>query len=174
MMSAMASGLLTVAVLAGVAFMWPRPLGGNVTYVKVSGQSMEPRLHSGDLVVVRRHSTYRVGDVVAYRIPRGQFAAGLIVIHRIISISPDHRFRTQGDARARPDAWTPGPGDVVGVQWLVIGGIGTDVERFDTPFVLAGVLGLVAASGAFGLVTRAERRDSRSDRRNSTLASPRA
>jgi len=63
--------LAALGLLAVLAALWlvlaPTQLGGPASYASISGGSMEPRLHQGDLVVVRRADAYRVGDVVAYR-----------------------------------------------------------------------------------------------------------
>jgi signal peptidase I len=37
----------------------------------VSGSSMEPRMHTGDLVIGREQSSDEVGDAVASRVPHG-------------------------------------------------------------------------------------------------------
>src|SRR5688500_12875501 len=89
----------TVAVLVVAArALWFRPdsLGGRTGYVIVSGQSMEPAMHGGDFVVVRRQPTYRVGDVVSYRIPMGEFI-GRRIIHRIVGGSATDGFILRGD-----------------------------------------------------------------------------
>ncbi len=75
-------------VVLGIAlgwFLWFRPstLGGPAHYVMVSGESMEPTLHGGDLLLVRRQGGYSPGDIVAYRVPEGEPAEGRIVVHRI-------------------------------------------------------------------------------------------
>ncbi len=39
----------------------PAKLGGAAGYVLVNGISMEPRFHTGDLVIVRQADRYQVG-----------------------------------------------------------------------------------------------------------------
>src|SRR5207302_4486079 len=80
--------LAKLAALVGVVVtcLWfglPQSLGGRADWVMVSGTSMLP-LHTGDLVLVEHKSSYHVGEVVAYRVPKGQVGAGHVVIHRII------------------------------------------------------------------------------------------
>ena len=62
--------LVVVVCLFWAHFLRPESLGGRAAYVLVSGQSMEPRYHTGDLVLVQRHAGYHVGQVIAYRVPR--------------------------------------------------------------------------------------------------------
>ena len=47
---------------------WPTSLGGCTTMTVVSGHSMEPTFHTGDLVVARC-GTPAVGDIVIYQPP---------------------------------------------------------------------------------------------------------
>lgn len=115
--------MLMIGVLA-FSF-WPARFGGDTTFVVVSGESMEPRLHDRDFVVVRAADDYDVGDVVAFRIPAGHAAAGSLVIHRIVDVL-DRGFLTRGDNRQENDAWFPTEQDVVGrvvVVAPILGGL---------------------------------------------------
>ena len=117
-----------VAVLAAqlalvATLLWfglPQTLGGRAGWVMVSGTSMLPRLHTGDLVLVERRSSYHVGEVVAYRVPKGQAGAGHAVIHRIIGGNGKTGWRMQGDNRTAPDLWYPTNQDVIGSKALRI------------------------------------------------------
>src|SRR5690242_13524376 len=70
--------LLALLGAAWVAFA-PTRFGGQAAYVIVSGISMEPSFHRGDLAILRQTNDYAIGDVVTYRHP----TIGP-VIHRII------------------------------------------------------------------------------------------
>ena len=106
-----AAGLaLTVAaVVFWALFLRPQSLGGPAAYVLVSGKSMLPRYHTGDLVLVEQQSRYHVGEVIAYHVPKGDPMAGAQVIHRIIGGDAQHGFVVQGDNRTAPDVWRPKP-----------------------------------------------------------------
>jgi len=75
--------------------------------VQISGGSMEPTYHDGQLVLVydlTRH-TPSIGDVIVYRMP-GNYSYYLIA-HRVVEILPAG-YITQGDANDRPDQEFPG------------------------------------------------------------------
>ena len=105
--------LLPLLVLAG-CFVTLRPaaLGGPVQYVIVVGQSMEPTLYSGDLVVIRRQDEYAVGDIVSSETPIGP------VMHRIVGGDGDEGFVSQGDNNEISDPWRPTTSEIVGKLWL--------------------------------------------------------
>ena len=73
------SGVRWAVVLAVVAFWFvalrPQALGGPASFALVSGTSMLPRMHTGDVVVVHRKRVYHVGDVISYRVPKPDPAA---------------------------------------------------------------------------------------------------
>ena len=64
-------------------------------YVLVSGQSMEPRHHTGDLVLVERHASYASATSSPIACRRATPMAGAQVIHRIIGGNAKHGFIVQ-------------------------------------------------------------------------------
>src|SRR5215475_5391785 len=140
---------LLVAQLALVAallwFCLPQGLGGRAGWVMVSGTSMLPRLHTGDLVLVEHHSNYHVGEVVAYRVPQGQIGAGHVVIHRIIGGNGRSGWNVQGDNRTAPDLWHPTNHDVIGAKQLRIPHAWFVLRFLHAPLFL----GLLAAFAVF-------------------------
>ena len=127
-------------LLAGLFVIWPQSLGGQVAYVKVDGHSMDPTYHTGDLAVVRRQSAYAVGDPVAYRIPKGEFGAGAIVIHRLIGGDGVKGYVTRGDNRNMDDPWHPRTKDIVGRVRYDVAGLGTRVATLSKPVYLGGLV----------------------------------
>jgi signal peptidase I len=101
-------------------FCLPQSLGGRADWVLVSGTSMLPHLHTGDLVLVERQSSYHVGEVVAYRVPKGQVGAGYVVIHRIIGGNGRTGWTMKGDNRTAPDLWHPTNRNVIGAKQVRI------------------------------------------------------
>lgn len=136
--------VLVAAVVAWALLLRPTALGGPATYVVVSGTSMEPTLHTGDLVVLRAHDSYGVGDLVTYPVPEGAPGAGDLVIHRIVGGSAEGGFTTQGDNRRQADDWHPTAEQVRGREWFTVPGAGTVLTRFTDPPLLAALAGGVA------------------------------
>jgi len=139
-------GLFTALPLLALCLAWfvllrPSFLGGPVSYVMVSGDSMEPTLSSGDLVVARDEDAYEAGDLVAFRVPQGEHGEGAIVIHRIAGGSAADGFSTQGDNNEWLDPWLVGADDIVGERWLTLAGAGRWLNALKEPALLAGLVG---------------------------------
>src|SRR5579884_3084025 len=136
---------LGALVAACLWFGLPQSLGGRAAWVLVSGTSMLPRFHTGDLVLVEHQSSYHVGEVVAYRIPKGQVGAGHVVIHRIVGGNGRSGWTMKGDNRTASDLWYPTNHDVLGARFLRIPDAWFVLRVFHMPILL----GLFAAMGVF-------------------------
>jgi signal peptidase I len=141
--------LVTIGVIAVAALGWlflgPTQLGGSAAYVITKGISMEPRIHGGDLVILRKHSSYRVGDVVGYR----DAQLHRIVLHRIIGIQGD-LLTMKGDNNNFVDPERPTMGQVVGEKWIRIphgGSVLIWVQRPTNAGMLALGAMILAAAG---------------------------
>jgi signal peptidase len=116
---------------------------------------MLPRYHTGDLVLVERQPSYHVGELIAYRVPKGDPMAGAQVIHRIIGGDAKHGFIVKGDNRTAEDVWRPKPGDIVGAKALRIPNAVLILQFLRDPIFL----GLLAACFVFvQVLTRGDRK----------------
>jgi len=149
-------------VVAWVLFLRPQYLGGPAGYVTVSGKSMEPMMHTGDVVMTQRQDSYRTGDVIAYRIPRGEAGEGQIVIHRLVGGTAASGYVLRGDNRTSNDRWRPKPSDVVGKKALRIPALGRFARRLSSPIGL----GLLAAFGTIATIAMGPKK------RDETVAAP--
>jgi signal peptidase I len=136
----------TVAFFAlGWWLIGPSQLGGPTSYAVLSGNSMEPRLERGDLVLARKKSSYRVGDVVLYE----NHEMGARVLHRIIAEHNGH-FVTKGDNNDFIDPVRPTPSEVVGQFWFAVPGAGTVLAWLKRPVNLAILVTLLVLVGLGG------------------------
>ncbi len=156
----------TLGAIAAVVVAWltlgPIGFGGSTGYAMVIGTSMEPQLHRGDLVLVRRSPDYRVGQIVAYN----SSTLGRIVLHRIIG-QTDGRYVFKGDNNDFVDPGTAQRSQLIGSYWFKIGGAAPVLAWFHQPLhaaLLAAILGLLAFGGGAGAaVGRRRRRRQSSD-----------
>lgn len=155
-------GMRTVVLILAGWWFWLRPeaLGGSTTLVTVSGSSMEPRMVTGDLAVVRKTGDYARGDVIAFHIPKEDGEQGGVVIHRIVDGDTESGYRTRGDNNDWYDPWRPRPEDVTGELWLHVPGAGRIVTAMAAPLVAAATF---AALTAFVIVLGGGRKDEDSD-----------
>jgi signal peptidase I len=143
-MSSKVGKAASLAFVAAVIVLWaftlrPQALGGPAVFVAVRGSSMVPTYEHGDLVVVQSAAAYKVGDVVAYRVPAGEIGAGKIVIHRIVDGDASQGFTLQGDHNSAPDPWHPKQADMVGIATFRLSGAGRLIALVQQPVILAGL-----------------------------------
>jgi len=142
--------IASIVLVIGACVFWamflrPQSLGGPAGYVLVSGKSMLPLYHTGDLVLVRRRQSYHIRDIIAYRVPKGDPMAGAQVIHRIIGGDATRGFVVQGDNRTGADVWRPKQNDIVGSESVQIPHAVVVLQLLRSPLLL----GLLAASFVF-------------------------
>lgn len=136
-------------------------VGSPLSYVVVSGHSMEPTFWTGDVVVLQREGSYRKGDVIGYAIPKGGPGAGLIIIHRIIGGNAREGYVMRGDNKPSPDPWRPRPADVVGRERLMVPKVGLIVRYVRSPMGFAALAGLMTLTIALGGAAHERRREER-------------
>lgn len=139
-----ALGLLVV-ILAWTICM-PAQFGGNLNYVVITGNSMEPLFHTGDLVVTDKEPNYSIGDIVVYAHPQvGK------VIHRIIG-RDGTKFILQGDNNTWVDGYEPVREDILGKYWFSIPKAGTVFLKFRQPWLFAVLSGTCAMIAGVSMI----------------------
>ena len=155
-------GLVTTALLVALAaaawMMWPASLGGRTTYVITHGVSMEPGFHTGDLAILRAASSYRVGDVAAYR----SDTLHSVVMHRIHALDATGAFVFKGDNNSWLDPDHPTAAKVVGRLALRVPAGGRYLHLTHTPWALTLLGALMIGTGS----TKAHRRRRRHAQRS--------
>lgn len=132
--------ILLVLAVAWSVTLRPTQLGGPTTMIVVAGDSMEPTLSDGDLVVLREKDGYDVGGVVTFPVPEGEAGAGTLVIHRIVGREGDG-FVLRGDNRDRVDEWRPSDADIKGELWVHVPQGGDRLMAILQPPLLAALAG---------------------------------
>lgn len=131
---------LLVAIAAWAALLRPPLLGGPTSYVLVTGTSMEPTMHHGDLAVIREHPTYEHGEVVAFHTEAGASPRDPMVIHRVVGGDGDAGYRLQGDNNDFRDPWRPRDEQVAGALWFFVPGAGRILAVLTQPVMFAGLV----------------------------------
>ena len=160
--------IAAVGFVAWVVLLRPQALGGPAAYITVAGTSMEPALRAGDLVIVTSAERYERGDVIAYRVPDGDPAAGRTVIHRVIADHGSDAYVVQGDNTSGPDLWYPTGRDIIGRQVLAVPSVGTALVLLQSPAIVA----LGAAVIVFQLPLWRDRRPVSSEGGRSSRSDP--
>ncbi len=145
---------LFVAALVGW-FVFLRPgfiLDGPGGYIIVQGRSMEPTMYTGYLAVLRRQSSYQVGDVIGFRTEGGN------VIHRIVGGNAVSGFEMLGDNNPLPDRWRPTPDQVIGRMLFHVPKVGGWAKRAREGASFNALFGLAMASAVVGGSAVARRR----------------
>ncbi len=155
-----------VLVILGTAWFYlaPTQLGGSATYVVTHGISMEPRFHTGDLAIVRRQSSYHVGEIVAYH----NHQLHTIVLHRIIGHEGD-RYIFKGDNNNFVDPEHPLASQLMGALWIHIPGAGVRLQSIRSPALMGGLIfvGILLLTG--GAFTQRRRRRHRQQRTSGSV-----
>ncbi|MCU1460102.1 MAG: peptidase signal peptidase [Acidimicrobiales bacterium] len=129
---------------------------GQLALVTTHGTSMEPRFHQGDLAIVRRSPSYRIGDVVAYH----SHLLDTVVLHRIVARQGD-RYVFKGDNNSWLDRDTPTKAELIGTLQVQIPHGGNAIHGRRGRLLGLAALGLVLTGGATS--TRTIRRHRRKD-----------
>ena len=105
-----------VGLAAGLALAMLVPLAFHARPLTVMSGSMEPAIHTGDVVVSRQvhPDEVRRGDIVSFRDPE---RGGLLVTHRVRTITrkgDKFTFVTKGDANNSSERWRVAKTDRIG------------------------------------------------------------
>lgn len=146
---AVGAAILLLATLATTLVMGFRPL-------IVRSGSMEPAIHTGDVVLSRvmAPQAIEVGDVVTFRDPTRDDA---LITHRVIGMEREggsFAFVTRGDANTGIERWTVPDEGTVGMVGLRIPRLGYVASWLGIPAVRLGVLLSAAVLLTFDVLRR--------------------
>jgi signal peptidase I len=127
-------------------FLAPVQVGGSTAFTLISGNSMEPLLHRGNLAAIRVGTVPEVGDVALYE----SRELGRGVLHRVIAVE-DEVLTFQGDNNDFVDPEEVPMDAVVGTMWFHAPHVGSVMEWLRTPSHAALIAAGVAAFAIVGL-----------------------
>jgi signal peptidase len=124
--------IIIILLAPALIYVAPFLVGGSFSSI-VLGGSMEPTIHVGSIVIVRKvkPEDVKVGDIIAFKTGESK------TIHRVIDKVVEggsFYFRTKGDANEDPDPWIVRPEDVLGKLQLTIPYYGYLIWFARTPF----------------------------------------
>lgn len=139
--------LVNLSVFLALAALWlfglvPTQVGGTLTSMVVSGISMEPNIHAGELVVLRQRPEVRVGDIAAYR----NAYAKATFLHRVVARQAGG-YVFKGDNLAWRDPGVAARSQIKGVLWFKVPVVGRAVAWLQVP-----LHGALVAAGALVLL----------------------
>lgn len=144
-------GTLSLAVLAAWWLVFgPVALGGPATFTVVSGHSMEPTFHDGDLVIARARDAYSPGRVIVFPVSKGR-----VVIHRIVGGNAVEGWTTMGDNNERRDSWTVPDSAILGEKWLYLPRAGLPFRwTQENPVTFGVIVGIIVMAAVIGMRRR--------------------
>lgn len=101
-----------------------------ITLYKVASSSMEPTIKIGSLVLVRKETSYKVGDIVSYKTLQNNSP----ITHRIINISKNqgrYFFHVKGDNNEHQDPYLVSETELIGKVIFMIPFLGCMPEKLD-------------------------------------------
>lgn len=164
------SWIVVATILFGIwYFILPPSLGGKTLLLTTRGISMQPLLHQGDLAILRKQSTYKVGDVVQYH----STAINAPVLHRIIS-AENGTYSTQGDNNNFVDLDHPSTRDINGKMIKSFKGLGNKIGWIKSlpARIVGAVLVGIAVYGLFANRNKDEEEASAKKKTRRTLRPP--
>jgi len=103
---------------------------------------MEPIFYHGDLLLLKKASTYQIGDIVGYKpsLPAEFNLEGKrfpLIVHRIVEIDKKGWFITKGDNFDKKDPYAIKEDVITGKLWFRIPYLGKILMFLQKPFYLA-------------------------------------
>jgi signal peptidase len=120
--------LVLIAVLLIVSvFSFP----GNIKIMAVLSGSMEPKIHTGSIVIVKPAASYKVGDIITFG-PKGETPT----THRIAEMrlqTGQPVYKTKGDANNTEDSKEVVGQDIIGKVYLSVPYAGYAINAVKKP-----------------------------------------
>ncbi len=104
-------GVVLLGLVVVLSFAQNLPIPGNFQSLVVMSGSMEPKIHTGSVAIVKPSEEVKVDDIITFKDPR---EPKNLITHRISEISENEIIKTKGDANNTPDNWEVTKDNIVG------------------------------------------------------------
>jgi len=126
--------VLTIIIFIALVFIVSVfPISGNIKILSVLSGSMEPKIHTGSIVIIKPASEYKVGDVVTF----GQNTKTEVpTTHRIAEerLQDGNKvFLTKGDANNAEDNKEISEKDIIGKVFVSVPYVGYIIDFIKKP-----------------------------------------
>ncbi len=112
------------------------PIKNNIKFLTVLSGSMEPKIHTGSIVVVKSVADYKVGDIITF----GQNTKTEVpTTHRIAEVKVENGemvYKTKGDANNGEDNKEVSRKDIIGKVYFSLPYLGYAIDFVKKPFGL--------------------------------------
>jgi signal peptidase len=134
------AGIVAVGILLVATMV---PFGGGLKIKVVKSGSMEPAIHTGAIVLIKKESAYNVGDMVTFGLDTKM---QIPTTHRIVEITdgPNPVYITKGDANEDPDQANTRFADIHGKVILTVPTLGFILDFARKPLGFGLIVGLPA------------------------------
>ncbi len=123
-----------IALIAILLIVSAFPITGNYKVLTVLSGSMEPKLKTGSIVVVKPAADYKIGDVITFG-PMSKTKAP--ITHRIYEIKVEGSepiYITKGDVNDAPDTREISKKEIIGKVLFTVPYLGYAIETAKKPY----------------------------------------
>lgn len=143
-------GIVLFLLVLSLPILW-----GLKPYTVTSG-SMEPTLHVGALVYVKKTSEVKEGDMIAFAMENGG-----VCIHRCMTCSQDGTYVTKGDANSFEDAVPVKEDQIIGRAVWTYPLAGYGAQLLKTPFGFGTIVLIFMGNMVLDMIPAFGRKDGR-------------
>lgn len=134
-----------LAVIALLLIISVFPITGNIKFMTVLSGSMEPKIHTGSVVITKPVSDYKIGDIITFGSYSKTQAPTTHRINDIKVVGGREVYITKGDTNNAPDQKEIQKRDIVGKVLLSVPFVGYIIDFAKKPMGFALII-IVPAS----------------------------
>ena len=122
-----------IVVIAGLLIVSIFPITGNIKFMIVQSESMDPAMKMGSLVIIKPIDNYKVGDIICFNQTNKTKPPISHRINEIREVNGEKFYITKGDANEEPDANEIIKKDIIGKIFISVPYLGYAVNFAKKP-----------------------------------------